>query len=475
LDERVYLELNLSKSVEENALGYVIEAEASNENLDFQEQIVLQRALLDSKEYFLKNGVLSWDHLHKRKDEKGALITDPEFIIGQPLSVEKRGAKTFVKAQLFKGNRIVEDLISKLKSGATIIKTSVGGMRPVISKAYDSKLGRSVEKVVSVLWDELALTYKPVNQTLSSVAFVKSLQLGYGTESAGMTGGRALVPQDLDGTKTKKAFQAVIAAITAGDVATPDQGRAFLMDGGVNDKEADEILEMVVNRRNQVKGVYTMDANLSKAFDEAVDELEKAMKGGDGAPMPPMPAPETPDPAMFEQNEEGEEEEEEEEAEGDEGEGYGDEEPQAPEVPVKKSREEFDDDTEFLDVSPVLESMSKSLKALAADNKALRAELADQRKLVKSIGAVQIQSATMLKSLSDQPEMRKSVITKQGRNFGAGDQPAATGMSKDEILRKSNMALNAGRMTLREASIIEDRLNKGLMPQPEVLEMLKSL
>ncbi len=58
-DNRIYLDLVMSKSVSTDEHGnYIIEAEASNENLDFDGQVVLQRALLDSKDYFLKNGIL---------------------------------------------------------------------------------------------------------------------------------------------------------------------------------------------------------------------------------------------------------------------------------------------------------------------------------------------------------------------------------------------------------------------------------
>lgn len=479
--DRVYLELQLSKSVQADSDGnYLIEAEASNENLDFQDQVVLQRALMDSQDYFLKNGVISWDHLHKGRDDKGRAVTDPAYIIGEPISVRKAGPKTFVKAKLYRGNEIVEDLVSKLKAGATIIKTSVGGMRPVVSKAYDSTLGKAVEKVVSVLWDELALTYKPVNQTLSPVQFLKSMQLGHTTDSAQAAGGAALGLQDLDGVKRKKqAIKAIIAAIAVGDVTTPEAGRAFLCEHGISDKEADDMLEMVVNRRIQAKGAIKMDATLSKSFDEAVSELEKAMKKGGKAPMPPMPTEERPDEELFEEQQE-EQEEEDEDEEGDEGQNVPPAPPAPPMMPPKapmaKSREDFDDDVEFLDVSPVLASMSKSLKALAADNKALRAEIAEQRELVKSIGGMQLQTASLMKSMADQPEMRKSVITRQGRTFvGAGDPAKAVTMSRDEILRKSREALMANKMTLREASILEDRLNKGMDIQPEMLDMLKSL
>lgn len=476
-DNRIYLDLVMSKSVSTDEHGnYIIEAEASNENLDFDGQVVLQRALLDSKDYFLKNGILSWDHLHLRNN-------DPSYIIGQPIGVEKRGTKTFVKAVLFKGNKIAEDVVSKLKSGATIIKTSVGGKRPVIVTDFDTKLKKPVEKVASVLWDELAITFKPVNQTLSpvslsSAAFVKSLSAGYVTDSATATGGGALGVQDLEGAdRKKKAIHAVVTAIAVGDVKTPEDGLSVLADNGVESKEASDILEEVVNRRRKLKEVFHMDANLTKSFDEAIEELEKAMKGQPSMPPAPMPAPE-PHPEPDEDNAGGpsdgdeDNEEEDEGMEEDEGAKAPPAPPAPPMPPMKKSAD--DEEYEFLDVSPILSSMAKSLKALKADNKALAETVKAQGDLLKSLGNVQIQSAQVLKSLSDQPVMRKSVVTKQER-FATTPDGSKVEMTPGEILRKSTVALDQGKISLRQATIIEDRVNKGLDIDTETLSMLKSL
>ena len=85
----VYLNLEIRKSEgKTDAYGnYIFEVEASNENLDLQNQIVLQNALMESKDEFLKGGVISYDHLHKRRDEEGNVISDPSMVIGEPIDV----------------------------------------------------------------------------------------------------------------------------------------------------------------------------------------------------------------------------------------------------------------------------------------------------------------------------------------------------------------------------------------------------
>ena len=491
LDDRIYLELNLEKSVSEDANGnYIIRAEASNENLDLQEQIVLQRALLDSKDYFLKNGVISWDHLHKRRDENDNLITDPEYIIGEPLGVEKVGGRVFVKAMLYKGNRIAEDLVDKLRKGATIIKTSVGGMRPKIEKVYDTKLRRPVEKVVSVLWDELACTYKPVNQTLSPVQLVKSLQAGYGTDSATMTGGRALITQDIDGfdddDEKKRAMKAVIVALATGDCTDIGSARTIIRENGVmDDKIADDILEAIVNGKTKLKGVFSMDDAILKSFDETIESLEKALKP-DGEKPPKAQVPTTPEDDALYESEESEEEGGEEDGDSEEGfygepegaeedgeEGGGD----MPMKPTFKKSVDHDDEMDFLDVSADIIVMKKSLDAITKENGELRAMLSGVDVLVKSMAQAQVATANMLKSIASEPTMRKSIISKNPRAFvsGSGDGANDESLGREEILRRTGLAIAQGRMDLRKASIIEDRLN-ALRPLDQAdIVLLKSI
>ena len=59
--EQIFLQMHLQKALQRDADGNVIfTVEASNENLDIEQQRVLQSALLSTKDYFLKSGVVVW-------------------------------------------------------------------------------------------------------------------------------------------------------------------------------------------------------------------------------------------------------------------------------------------------------------------------------------------------------------------------------------------------------------------------------
>jgi hypothetical protein len=496
-NERIYLELKLQKSLETDENGNpIIVAEASNENLDLQEQVVLQRALMDSKEYFLSNGVIAYDHKHLRPDPEDPSWTPEKYIIGQPISVERRGKTTIVKARLFKSNEIVKELVSKLQDGATYIKTSVGGLRPKVIKEWDGKLKKMVEKVTSVLWSELSITPRPVNSTLgpvvlSSSAFVKSIQVGHSTDSATATGGASLVKQDLDGAgdSKKRAIKAVIVALTTGECAGLDSARSIIRENGViDDKVADEIIEAVVNGKNQVKGVFKMDGTLEKAFDDSLADLEKALKGDAPAKPDKAKVPAAPDDdELYQDDDEGEGDDNHAEPDADnaggpsdgdaDNEGEDDDDNgEGVKPPMKKSVDADDDEVQYLDVTPVLESLSKSLALVVEENKALRAQNSEVMNLVKSMAANQIATAQLIKSMGDQPAMRKSVMTRQDRRFvGQGDVQEVEQLPREVALAKSMAAVTQGKITLRDASIIEDRLNKGILLDANTVTLLKSI
>lgn len=266
---------------------------------------MLQRALLDSADYFLKNGVISYDHRHLRPSA-GETDWNPEkYIIGEPISVKRDGTRTLVKAKLYKTNALAQEIARKIESGSTRIKTSVGGRKPKITEAYDPNAKKAIGQVVSVLWDELAITPKPVNQTLEPISmtaaqFVKSeigkaLMAGAGTDSATMTGGRALIPESLEGSGDTEHINAVVMALTFGDVVDADGARRLLKDRGVSDEHANRILRGLVDHKTQFGGALAMDEMLAKSFSESIETLEKALKKGgkqekpdlDGIPMPP--------------------------------------------------------------------------------------------------------------------------------------------------------------------------------------------
>jgi uncharacterized protein YegP (UPF0339 family) len=200
----IYLNLSMRKGGYTDEDGnYIFEVEASNENLDLQGQIVLQSALLESKDYFLKNGIVSFDHLHKRRSEDGKVISDPSMIIGEPLEVKTEGKSTIVKGKLYHTKEAAMEIIKMLKAKSTRVKASVGGIWPHTVK--DPKTGE--ERITRVLWNYLALTSSPVNYTVSAARFaksyeptdfVKALEAGTGTDHAEFTGGRSMIKENTE-------------------------------------------------------------------------------------------------------------------------------------------------------------------------------------------------------------------------------------------------------------------------------------
>lgn len=198
-----YLEASICKSgcKTDDAGNCLFEVEASNENLDFQNQKVLQRALMDSKDNFLRYGVISNDHLHHKEGAGGEKITCPDQIIGEPVDVRTDGGKTIVTAKLYRSNPIARTFIRLLKDGSTRIRASIGGIFPKVRRLMDG-----TEAVTSLVWNDLALTATPVNNTVgcahlvksySAGEFVKALCAGSQTDAAAKEGGSALIEEDV--------------------------------------------------------------------------------------------------------------------------------------------------------------------------------------------------------------------------------------------------------------------------------------
>jgi hypothetical protein len=256
LENEIFLNLVIRKSNEETDENgnFIFEVEASNENLDLQDQIVVQRALLDSKEHFLSNGVVSFDHLHKRRGTDGQIISDPTMIIGEPVEVRMEGTKTIVRGILYKSNEIAKDIWKKLKDKSKRVKASVGGIFPKVVR--DAKSGK--EKIVRVLWNDLALTFSPVNSTvapafaksyLEPFELVKALSAGTGTDHKTFTDGRAMIPEDVEthtvtvtgtgsNTELEDKIRSLMAALSTGEVKGREQAIKYLEKQGMDSDSA---------------------------------------------------------------------------------------------------------------------------------------------------------------------------------------------------------------------------------------------
>lgn len=197
----------------------IIYVEASREERDQQDEVVLAKALRDSTSHFLKFGNVDLDHksMPAVAAKYGIAVPD-EWAIGQPVDVRFSGGATMVKAQLYRGDtplatraNLVWDGLTKLNPPARYY-ASVGGA--VLGReARTDPLTKSRAQVITrVRWNNLALSATPVNQHLSPAStapigvfakslggwVLKTLEAGGGTDSAALTGGAALRTQSLD-------------------------------------------------------------------------------------------------------------------------------------------------------------------------------------------------------------------------------------------------------------------------------------
>lgn len=193
--------------------------EASNEGVDQQGERVLAKALEESAQYFLKFGNIDIDH-YTLIGARTGIPNHMSYEIGRPVDVAVEGEKTFVKAQLYKGVGDLARNANMVWESMTEIQPpqrwypSVGGSVLAKSIAIDPITKEKVGVVTKVRWNNVALSRTPVNQhlpeaqvapvavfakSLNGFVMSKSLEAGYGTDVATLTGGSALRVQSLDG------------------------------------------------------------------------------------------------------------------------------------------------------------------------------------------------------------------------------------------------------------------------------------
>jgi hypothetical protein len=242
---------------EEHGGKWILYLQASNEGLDQESEVILSKALQEAKDYYLSHGVLSWDHKHK-------LLHDPGFIVGEPLDVQfSKSNETLVKGWLYQKNPIAKKLWANIESGAQKLGASVGG----------GILAKSKNQIAKVVWDETAITHKPVNDgTLGHVQimpfseFAKALMAGGGVDAASYSGGRALSPENMDGTMVdqtfgqtdvapnvtyeegRRYFDGLMIAIKQGQIVSMNDVISYTRDQGYSDDVAATLIEFVARK-----------------------------------------------------------------------------------------------------------------------------------------------------------------------------------------------------------------------------------
>lgn len=219
----------------------ILYLEASNEDVDHHGEIVMQKALSDSADYYLRHGNVDLSHYSLLGPKSGI----PDFMsyeVGKPIAVRVDGRRTFVKAQLYRGDspmaknaNMVWDSITK-QSPPSRWYPSVGGAVLAKSIKIDPKTRERVAVIEKVRWNNIALDRCPVNKTVPEVStapvgvfakslggFVlsKALEAGYGTDAVALDGGAALRTQSLHGADYDRMRESTAAAIRDGRIKSP--------------------------------------------------------------------------------------------------------------------------------------------------------------------------------------------------------------------------------------------------------------
>ncbi|TYT77817.1 hypothetical protein [Treponema phagedenis] len=465
-EKRIYLQMELKKgSFSKDESGdFIFDVEASNENLDLEQQKVLQQALLDSKDYFLKNGVISKDHLHQSRIFEGGnakMVFDEDYVIGEPLSVYTDGSSTRVRGKLYKNNKYAKKFIELLENGSTRVKASVGGISPIVERIQEG--GTDLGRIVSVLWNDLALTIAPVNPTvapayvvksLSSLEFVKALSAGYGTDSEAFTGGRTLIPEDIEGNKRgknedgKNILTALVEKVVDGTITDEREARAYLSGLGIEEDTAEKYIQAVLqNQENNLEDFLMSKGNY---WDDVMTKMQKAFgksKGKEDDEKKEDEKPELDDKDLIDDDEELE--------------GVSDDDDD------DKDSEEFV--TKSLDATVALGEITKNIAELKEQLATLTKSFQHSREKQEVMGEGLTAAMKRVEQLSNEPLPRSAVISTRGQQPMAKGGAAAmvrhgqfTQADKETAMEVLSKAIENGEITLHEFGKIEAQINKSL-------------
>ena len=470
MDNEVLIEGNICKSItgqEDENGNFIVEVEASNENLDLQNQRTLQSALEESKEYFLTNGVISDDHQHKTRNPDGSIESHKEKIIGEPISVRKSGKSTFVKLCLYKGVEAAKPYINLLKNGSKLVKASIGGIMPTIRKEKDG-----TETVTRFMWNDLALTTSPVNWTVGSarfaksigmVDFCKSLEAGSGTDASSFEGGRSLQKEDIEDETEKlleindgemkpektmekakyekdvKDIADCICEMNKGNLTGADEITAYLIGKGFDKSQAEETMLEIIEQggRKMAKG----------NFSETVDEILKSIgvkKSADEKKKPEDEEIEKEELFEFDDDSEGSDDEDDVEkcgAKGSVKKGCG----------VKKS---LDEEEDYLDATELVKSMGAEIDALREENEELKKSMEETQNSVLEIA----------KALGE-PVARQSVVAKSIGNGGSAaptSNKRPTNADFDTFKNAICKSAQNGRIGVEEVQTLNSEFQKAM-------------
>ena len=165
----------------------IVELESSNESVDMEGDVILQSALMASKESFLKNGHLDIDHYSEIGGRLNPPIRNPaDYIVGRPLEVKDLGhGRTGVVGQImcsadgrFDPEHNQYDMLWKSLTSDPPVqwRASIYGF-PLIDGVEDCSETRCSHGATRFLvkgidWRSLAFTRNPMNNSITGYAQV---------------------------------------------------------------------------------------------------------------------------------------------------------------------------------------------------------------------------------------------------------------------------------------------------------------
>ncbi len=167
----------------------LVSVEASNEAVDSEGDVILQRALLDAAPAFIRGGHIDIDHISEIGDQYG--IPDPSsYIVGRPTEVNDLGkGRTEVVAEIFrsadgsvdpKTNKYDEFWNSLQTVPSVPWRASIYGF-PKSGMIDDCRskscaLGATRYLVHGIDWRSLAFTRTPINDAIQRFARIISMK-----------------------------------------------------------------------------------------------------------------------------------------------------------------------------------------------------------------------------------------------------------------------------------------------------------
>jgi 3-methyladenine DNA glycosylase/8-oxoguanine DNA glycosylase len=267
----------------------ILYIEASREDIDSADEIVLCRALRDSAEYFKTFGNVDLDHITQFRDIR---IKNPYlFEIGKPIDVlTTEDNVTLVKVKLYRGAGESAQLANYVWSSLTEQEppqqwyASVGGK---ITATKDTRApdGREIKVITGVRWNNLALSKTPCLTTLNpssltpigafaKTALAKAMETFTETDSAAIEGYQSLIAQSLDtGTIYESIATAILDETISGSKVSIIE---WLKAQGSTEDEANEIAHQFLSMLGDEPSAHsTQGASMKKS--NKLAELAKAV------------------------------------------------------------------------------------------------------------------------------------------------------------------------------------------------------